>query len=156
MLEDAFNDVYDKFKINFYRNIFSGFETRETSLTTLETFCLEVIYVLNNPTLNELATFLNISQPNMAYKIASLVKKGYVIKIQSESDKREFHLSLTDKFYKYYNIKNDYIKLVLSRLKNTYSEDELKKFEQMLTIVSTELMPEVTQFIKNKDMNTLD
>ena len=90
MVEEIFAEVYDKFKLNFYRNIFQGFAKRESSLTATETFCVEVIHALDRPTINELGRFLELSQPNIAYKVNNLVKKGYVEKIQSEDDKREF------------------------------------------------------------------
>ncbi len=35
---------------------------------------------------------MGISTPNAAYKIGSLVKKGYVEKIQSTTDRREYFL----------------------------------------------------------------
>ena len=43
MLEQAFQDVYTKFKLHFYQNIFQRFATREATLTTVESFCMEGI-----------------------------------------------------------------------------------------------------------------
>ena len=43
MLEQAFNEVYTKFKLHFYRSVFGRFQKREASLTTVETFCMEII-----------------------------------------------------------------------------------------------------------------
>ena len=42
MLKDAFFNVYTKFKLHFYQEIFSRFQDREASLTTVETFCMKV------------------------------------------------------------------------------------------------------------------
>ena len=92
MLEQAFNSVYSKFKLHFYQEIFRRFQDREASLTTVETFCMESIQALGAPTINEFAGFMRISPPNAAYKVNSLVKKGYVRKVQSSSDRREYHL----------------------------------------------------------------
>ncbi|MGO1580689.1 MAG: MarR family transcriptional regulator [Peptoniphilaceae bacterium] len=147
MLEEQFKEVYDKFKLNFYRNIFGGFEDREATLTSTETFCVEVIHSLSNPTINQLANFLKISQPNMTYKINNLVKKGYVVKEQSNEDKREFCLRVTDKFFNYYEIKNEYMNIVLKRAKNRFNEEELKSFEHILNVISKELMHEITDDI---------
>ena len=88
MLHQAFNEVYTKFKLHFYQEIFRRFQDREASLTTVETFCMESIMALGRPTVNEFATFMCISPPNAAYKVNSLVKKGYIRKIQSPSDRR--------------------------------------------------------------------
>ena len=143
MLEKKFLCLVDKFKMHFYKQIFSQFQSREASLTTVETFCVEVIHALGRPTVNELVQFVEISQPNAAYKVASLVKKGYVNRVQSQKDKREYHLEVTDKFYDYYAMNSNYISIVAKRMKERFSAEEIQQFENMLDIVSSELMPEV-------------
>ena len=102
MLKNAFFDVYNKFKLHFYQEIFQRFQGREASLTTVETFCMEIILALGEPTVNEFSNFVGISPPNAAYKIGSLVKKGYVEKIQSTTDRREYYLRPTQKYIDYY------------------------------------------------------
>ncbi len=143
MLERAFSDVYAKFKLHLYQEIFDRFQSREASLTTVETFCMESIQALNSPTVNGFASFMKISPPNAAYKVNSLIRKGYVQKIQSEQDKREYHLEVTQKYMDYYNISNDYVSLVMQRIAQRFSPGECAKLEEMLTVVSEELMPEV-------------
>lgn len=141
MLEQRFQDVYTKFKLHFYREIFERFQSREASLTTVETFCMEAIQALRLPTINEFASFMKISPPNAAYKVNSLIKKGYVEKIQSEHDKREYHLRPTQKYIDYYNISNDYVRKVMGRIAERFSPADCAKLEEMLAIVSDELMP---------------
>ena len=51
MLDQAFGQVYTKFKLHFYKQIFSRFEDREATLTTVESFCMEVITALGEPTI---------------------------------------------------------------------------------------------------------
>ena len=97
MLQDAFMKVYTKFKLHFYAKFFERIQERETSLTTVETFCMEIINAMNEPTVNEFAKVANLSSPNAAYKINHLMKKGYVEKVQSKEDKREYHLRVTGK-----------------------------------------------------------
>ena len=143
MLKKVFDEVYTKFKLHFYQELFSRFQGREASLTTVETFCMESIQALGNPTVNEFATFMKISPPNAAYKINSLIKKGYLTKHRSESDKREYHLQVTQKYIDYYTISNDYTERVMERIRNRFSPEELVTLERMLSIVSQELMPEV-------------
>ena len=43
MLEKSFDRIYSKFKLHFYQAVFSQFQTREASLTAVETFCMEII-----------------------------------------------------------------------------------------------------------------
>lgn len=150
MLEQVFHEIYDKFKLNFYRSIFSSFATRESSLTASEAFCTEVVKGLNKPTINELGDFLHISQPNTAYKVNNLVKKGYLTKTQSLADKRVFYLDVTEKFNNYENIKNQYIDLVLTRTRDRFSDEDIEKFSTMLNIISTELMPEISELLTKK------
>ena len=143
MLHQAFNEVYTKFKLHFYQEIFRRFQDREASLTTVETFCMESIMALGRPTVNEFATFMCISPPNAAYKVNSLVKKGYIRKIQSPSDRREFHLEVTQKYIDYYNISSNYMSEVMDRIMARFSPEDCGKLEEILTVVSRELMPEV-------------
>ena len=143
MLERKFEIVYTKFKLHFYQEIFERFQNREASLTTVETFAMETIQALGSPTINEFASFMRISPPNAAYKINSLIRKGYVQKIQSEQDKREYHLQVTQKYKDYYNVSSDYVHVVTERMRERFTPDECAKLEEMLTIISKELMPEI-------------
>ena len=104
MLYNAFSAVYMKFKLHFYQKVFEKILNREATLTTVETFCMEIIYALEEPTVAEFAKVANISSPNAAYKVNNLIKKGYLKKRQSEDDKREYHLVPTEKYMDYYNI----------------------------------------------------
>lgn len=150
MLHQAFNEVYTKFKLHFYQEIFRRFQDREASLTTVETFCMESIMALGRPTVNEFATFMCISPPNAAYKVNSLVKKGYIRKVQSPSDRREFHLEVTQKYIDYYNISYSYLSTVIERVRKRFPEEDVDKLEQMLTIISDELMPELDLMNKTR------
>ena len=143
MLDEAFDRVYTKFKLHFYRSVFSRFQQREASLTTVETFCMEIINALGRPTINEFSSFVNISPPNAAYKINNLIQKGYVVKQQSPDDKREYHLSVTQKYVDYYNISYRYLSTVMDRIKERFPAEDVEKLEEMLDIISTELMPEL-------------
>jgi len=143
MLDQTFGRVYTKFKLHFYKQIFSRFEDREATLTTVESFCMEVIMALGEPTIAQFSHMMNLSTPNAAYKINSLVKKGYVERIQSTIDKREYRLRPTQKYIDYYNISYSYLHLVMERAKQRFNSDDLAKLEEMLQVVSDELMPEI-------------
>ena len=143
MLENAFFTVYTKFKLHFYKEIFQRLQTREASLTTVETFSMECIKALGNPTINEFASFMCISPPNAAYKVNSLIKKGYVRKVQSTVDRREFHLEVTQKYMDYYNLSANYMREVMARIFRRFGPEDCAKMEEMLRIISEELMPEI-------------
>ena len=143
MLETAFSKVYTKFKLHFYRAVFGRFQAREATLTTVETFCMETIAALGEPTVNEFSSFVGISPPNAAYKINNLIQKGYIRKEQSETDKREYHLVVTQKYIDYYNISYGYLSTVMDRIKARFPAEDVAKIEEMLDIISDELMPEI-------------
>lgn len=143
MLEKVFDEVYTKFKLNLYRKIFNRFEEREATLTAVETFCVEVIYALGRPTINQFAHFVRISQANAAYKVASLIRKGYLTKERNPEDKREYHLAVTDKYLEYYGISYDYVKVVVERARKRFPPEDIRKLEEMLAVISRELMPEI-------------
>ena len=150
MLKSSLFDVYTKLKLQFCKEIYQHVQTREASLTTVETFCMETIMALGSPTVNEFASFMCISPPNAAYKVNSLIKKGYINKIQSETDRREYHLEVTQKYIDYYNISANYMADVMERISERFSPEDCDKLEEMLRIVIQELMPEVD--IKRSDV----
>lgn len=86
---------------------------------------------------------MRISPPNAAYKVNSLIKKGYVRKVQSPHDRREYHLEVTQKYIDYYNISSSYMVEVMDRIAERFTPEECRRLEEMLIIVSRELMPEV-------------
>ena len=143
MLEVAFTQVYSKFKLHFYQKVFGRFQSREASMTTVETFCMEIIHALGQPTVNEFASFVQISPPNAAYKVNNLIHKGYLKKVRSNTDRREFYLVPTEKYEDYYNISYRYLGKVMERVQRRFSPEDLARLEEMLEIISDELMPEI-------------
>lgn len=150
-LVEAFNRVYTKFKLNFYKHAFKNFGDREATLSTVESFCMEVIYAMDKPTVNEFAKFIDVSSPNAAYKVNCLIKKGYINRVQSTKDKREFHLEVTEKYLKYYNMSYDYVKTVMARMERVLSKEDVETLKRILKTMSDE-MHEVPYY-KDPDMN---
>ena len=68
MLEQNFQSVYEKFKLQFFRRLFSQVREREGSLSAMEAFSVEVIHELDAPTIGQFADFLGISQSNATYR----------------------------------------------------------------------------------------
>ena len=143
MLRESFTRVYSKFKLHFYQKVFERWQDREASLTTVETFCMEIINAAGEPTVNEFAKLANLSSPNAAYKVNNLVKKGYLTKVQSREDKREYHLRVTQKYLDYYNISYQYMDTVLQRMEERFSPEELEILVRMLKVMDEGLMSEI-------------
>ena len=145
MLEHNFSEVYDKFKLQFYRKVFELVRERDGSLSAMEAFSLEVIKMLGSPTVSEFADFLNISQSNATYKVNCLIKKGYIERENSQTDRREYHLVLSEKFYNYIDLLSNYEETVMERIKSRFPEEDVERFDEMLGIISSELMPECSK-----------
>ncbi len=144
MLEKSFAGIYTKFKLSLYAKVFKRMDDGEDSLSAVEVFCLEVIYALGRPTVNEFATFAELSAPNAAYKVNNMVRKGYLRKVRNEEDKREYHLEVTEKYMEDYGITYDYMNVVMERIRKRFSAEEVAHMDHMLEIIGSELMPEVT------------
>ena len=142
MLESNFTEVYDKFKLQFYRKVFELVRERDGSLSAMEAFSLEVIKMLESPTVGQFADFLNISQSNATYKVNSLIKKGYLERENSVTDHREYHLVLSEKYYTYIGLLTSYEQTVAERIQKRFSPEEIRRADEMLGIISKELMPE--------------
>ena len=146
MLEKSFTEVYDKFKLQFYRKVFELVRERDGSLSAMEAFSLAVIKMLDHPTIGQFADFLNISQSNATYKVNNLIKKGYLKKQNSSTDRREYHLVLSEKYYGYTDIMRGYVKTVMDRIEASFTPEETELFSKMLGRISDELMPEAGVF----------
>ena len=142
MIETNFRSVFDKFELRFFRKIFELVRERDGSLSAMEAFSLEVIKILGTPTVGQFADFLKISQSNATYKVNSLIKKGYLERQNSPVDRREYHLVLSDKYYHYEDLLTSYQKTVIDRINERFSPEDLQKFDEMLGIISGELMVE--------------
>lgn len=79
-------------------------------------------------------------------KVNNLIKKGYLKKQNSDTDRREYHLVLSEKYYNYTDIMRSYVKTVLGRIEESFSKEELELFSDMLVRISAEMMPEAGNF----------
>ena len=74
MLQESFNKVYTKFKLQFYTKFFERTPDREeATLTTVETFCMEIIHSLKRPTVNEFAVAANVFFQMLSPLIAAVL-----------------------------------------------------------------------------------
>lgn len=142
MIEQNMSEIIDKFEMQFFRSIFDLVRERDGSLSAMEAFSLEIIKMLDHPTVGQFADFLNISQSNATYKVNSLMKKGYLERQNSSTDRREYHLVLSEKYYHYEELLTSYEHTVIERIEDRFSPEDLAKFDQMLSVISKELMPE--------------
>lgn len=140
MLENEFDRLYLKFRDHYCKNLFSKVGEKKESLSPTESYCVEVIFLLHRPTVREFADYVNISQPNATYRISSLINKGYIRKVVSEEDKREFHLEITDKFLNYYGANASFNNNLMNGIKEKFSKEEVDLLEKMIKKIVDEIM----------------
>ena len=129
---DLITRCYARFRLITYRSMFRLLRERDSSLSAAEAFAVDVIYLLQEPTIKEFADCLGISQPNATYKVNHLIQKGYVQKTPSQEDRREAHLHVTDKYMRYWNESNGSLTRALAVLQDRFSADEVATFTRML------------------------
>ncbi|HCS68218.1 MAG TPA: MarR family transcriptional regulator [Oribacterium sp.] len=152
MLNQTIADLYNRFRIHFYMQVFSKENSFGDSLTSVEAFSLECIKALGEPTVAEFAKMMGISAPNAAYKVNALVQKGYIEKVQSEEDHREFYLRATEKLKAYYQHSYQFLDEVVKRFEGRFSEDDLERLDEMLQVITKEMIPELDpEHFKKRD-----
>ena len=52
-------------------------------------------------------------------------------------------MEVTDKYFDYYNMNAVYVRKVTERMRERFSKEELEVLDKVLSVMSTELMPEV-------------
>lgn len=135
MIEQKFEKIYEQFRIEFYRNLFKKLKDKETQLTATEMFVAEVIYLLKRPTIKEFTAFIDISGPNATYKIKSLIDKGFVKKVSSGNDGREFLLEVTDKFHEYYSDNGTYGSFIFKKIQENLNEDDINDLDRIIDML---------------------
>lgn len=128
-----------KLRLMHYKSLFGRIKEKAGSLSATEACSADVINLLERPTIKQFADCLGISQPNATYKVASLIEKGYITKELSSIDRREWQLSMSEKFFGYFDTEDKNIENAVEKLKREFTEEELNVFGRMLTALNTAL-----------------
>ena len=130
MIQENFDIIYKRVRIELYRHIFGIIGKQECSLSATDYFSVETIFLMGNPTITEFARALSISQPNATYRVKSLIDKGFIEKVKT--DKRTtFRLCVTEKFMKYYHEEMGFGNLIFEKLSKHFSEEELAQVDKI-------------------------
>lgn len=102
------------------------------NLTIIQMHYLETINVLDNPNITELALQLKLSKPTVKVAVDKLIERDFVVKIQSDADRRSAHLHLTEKG-KLINQMHDYAHNRIAELfSKKLNNEEMKTLEELL------------------------
>ncbi len=143
MLGNTFEDLYNRFRVHFYMQVFAKENSLDGSLTSVEAFSLECIKALGEPTVAEFAKMMGISAPNAAYKVNALVQKGYIEKVQSDEDHREYFLRPTEKLNAYYKRSYEFLEKIVERCEDRFSKEDINRLDYMIATIIDEMVPEV-------------
>lgn len=141
MLQESFLKFFNRLRLLQYQELFGRIKEKDGSLSATEAYAVDVIYLLGNPTITKFSETLGISQPNATYKINNLVSKGYVIRTVPEGDKRECRISVSEKFFRYYDVHTRFADDMRERLEQSYTADEVALFARMLDTLCREDTP---------------
>jgi DNA-binding MarR family transcriptional regulator len=104
-----------------------------SKLTISQFQYINAIYELGEPAITEIAKRLNITKASVTTGIHKLINMGYVIKTQSNTDKRVFHVSLTEASEQLIKAKYRALKEYGEFISAALSEEETRQFEETLT-----------------------
>jgi DNA-binding MarR family transcriptional regulator len=111
------------------------------SLTHSQMHYLEIIHLLHNPNITELAKRLKLTKPTVTVAVDKLIEKDFLYKVKSDEDRRSSHLHLTEKG-KLINQMHDYShKCIAELISRKLNSEELEAFTGIFTrILSDEKM----------------
>jgi DNA-binding MarR family transcriptional regulator len=99
-------------------------ETDLKNLTSRQLYCIELIKVLQNPSLTELAEKMNIAKASISVMIDRLEKKKFLYKVTSDNDRRSAHVHLTEKGKKAASLHTELHKRIADLLTEGMTESE--------------------------------
>lgn len=140
MLEESFEKLYLKFRAHYCQNLFRQMGAREGSLSATEAYCVEVIYLMGQPTIHEFANYVGISAPNATYRVNTLEQKGYLERLTSQEDRRVCRLTVTDKFRAYYGLYDQYNMNLMKSIRTQFTPEEVKSLESMIERIVRDMM----------------
>ena len=132
MLTESLSRVMLRMRLGFLRKMFITVREDSQDLTPMEIFCLEGIEAMERPTISQFARFTGISQSNATYRVNCLIRKGYVNRVPSDRDRREFHLELTEKFKGCGPAFEQSCRVLAKRIAHYMTREEVEKLTDVL------------------------
>ncbi len=117
---------------------------KKSVLSYHDTLYLNIIEAHPNEyTSSKIADLLNITRPSVTEKINQLCKKGYILRTQSEHDKRVYYLSINPSGPKDYEITESYEKELEQAILSKFGEENTELLCQMIDYVSELMISEM-------------
>ena len=98
---------------------------------------LEIIYSMQGKcTASKLADMLCVSRPGVTKKLNELIEQGLIIKTPDPNDRRKYFLTVNEDTAPQYRIYRQQDDLAVKTITERYSEEDIKKFSDMLQILT--------------------
>ena len=99
---------------------------------------LELIFSMNGTcTASQIADLLHVSKPAVTLKINELIRQGLVTKSTDPNDRRKNYLSVNEEAIPKYKVYRRQDAAAIKRITEKYTEEDIKKFCEMLDIISS-------------------
>ena len=99
---------------------------------------LEIIYSMQGKcTASRLADLLCVSRPGVTKKLNELIEQGLILKTPDPNDGRKYFLSVNEDTAPQYRIYRQQDDQAVKMITEKYSEEDIKKFSDMLQILTT-------------------
>lgn len=101
-------------------------------LSMRQVYYLETILRMESPTFGEVAQKLEVTKPSVTAIVEKLIQKGYVKKIQSEEDRRTFHILPTTKAAEFSELHQATHRQMAQLLTQNLNETEIQQLAGLL------------------------
>lgn len=130
-MDELLSDFIKTLDVSFKQHLSAASDV--SKLTVSQTFYIEAIHTLDEPTVTQLAERLGITKASVTAGVNKLVRRGYVTKTRSDRDKRVFYLSLTPASEKMIQAKSQVLDEYGASVRAVLTDDEAKQLEVIIT-----------------------
>ena len=123
-------------------------ELYDSKLTYNSMMYLDIISAHSGEyTASNIADMLHVARPSVTQKLNELEKLGHIVKKQSKTDKRIYYIHINEEMIpqefidKYEKIEQ----IVIEKFADSYSQEDLDKFFNMLSIIGTIYLEELSK-----------
>lgn len=131
---DSINHFYYQMSLRELRMMKDSGSDREITKNSM--LYLDVISQNERCTVSKLADLLGITKSAVTMKVNELVKRGFLTKTQSETDKRVFYLTLHPEIQDIYDRYDNIFTSIGQKMAGKYTPEELSLFCRMLLDVA--------------------
>jgi DNA-binding MarR family transcriptional regulator len=107
-------------------------DERFAELSMRQMFYLNTIIRIEHPTFSDLARELSVSKPSVTAIVTTLIKKGYVRKVQDDEDRRAFHIVLTPQGVQFEQLHASIHKRLADLLASRLNGEDLEQLSRLM------------------------